>query len=842
MATVPQYQIGQVKDRPVSGGFQQIQTNSDAFGASIAQAKIQQGQAISQLGDQAWEAAFKQRDVQDQATLRERDNLLSAKIRELISDEGGYLSLKGRNAIDAKADIERQLEEYRKDLGKDLDQRIVGKYNQVADQRLLNAFSTIDGHNRREGEAWNQAERVARVESSIQNFAANFGNDAAMKLEYDLGLREVNSQLLDVYGIDASNPKDESEQAIVNKSRLLFTSKAHEAAIENYLANDMYQQANDHFNDNKGAIDATKYDEITKLLNTYTRVGEINSKVNEIRDEGGDITMQLAKARSIDDPVLSADVVKEIKARFNEDNEIRNYNEGEAKKRVDGAIANGARTRSDIDPADWDAMGETNQKIVEDIFQQYEDAEDQRQDEIKLEKEQEARDNVYNKLARGLEITSYDLMEMSGPDYYQYKKNVRADLLLKQSDEQKVAYDKVNDLMADGLTYAEIQKDHKELWEGMSGEAQRQLKAILDTDAEKAKDDEQRELYDNALAFIAETDPTDLESEQAWIGEEMYRQMGGLYALAVKEKIQQVIDQDVTRTRTAAQRAEDDAYQKVLVLMVEGATKEDLPEGLWKQMSGTQQNSIQNAINTEVAAVNKAQLTIKKQENYVNLFQIAETDPAAFQAIDLKIYSGLLSDGNMTKLLEMQANPDSVKMFLSNEDFVKQALGSTGLDYAKESLKDSDDGRDIRRFLAEVDKQTAAHFTLTGNQPSQADFQGIVTRLMTDIVWNAKGTNKEEPLILAMDNADDLFVKVPRMDGSGKTDNMYLSEIKDTDQAFYQTILKNNFLPMTQQNIVELSTVPRDHINSIVKNMKDTNFSPINVENIRKWYYAVTRK
>jgi len=196
----------------------------------------------------------------------------------------------------------------------------------------------------------------------------------------------------------------------------------------------------------------------------------------------------------------------------------------------------------------------------------------------------------------------------------------------------------------------------------------------------------------------------------------------------------------------------------------------------------------------------------------------------------------------MTKLLEMQANPDSVKMFLSNEDFVKQALGSTGLDYAKESLKDSDDGRDIRRFLAEVDKQTAAHFTLTGNQPSQADFQGIVTRLMTDIVWNAKGTNKEEPLILAMDNADDLFVKVPRMDGSGKTDNMYLSEIKDTDQAFYQTILKDNFLPMTQQNIVELSTVPRDHINSIVKNMKDTNFSPINVENIRKWYYAVTRK
>ena len=836
MATVPQYQIGQVKDRAVSGGFQQIQTNSDAFGASIAQAKIQQGQAISQLGDQAWQAAFKQRDIQDQATLRERDNLLSAKIRELISDDGGYLSLKGRNAIDAKADIERQLEEYRKKLGKDLDQRIAGKYNQVADQRLLNAFNTIDGHNRREGEVWNQAERVARVESSIQNFAANFGNDAAMKLEYDLGLREVDSQLLDVYGIDASNPKDESEQAIVDKSRLLFTSKAHEAAIENYLANDQYPRANDHFNDNKGAIDATKYDEITKLLNTYTRVGEINEKVREIRDEGGDITQQLTRARSIDDPVLSADVVKEIKARFNEDNEILQFNEAEARKRVNGDIADGARTRADIDPKDWDAMGETNQKAVEDIFQQYEDAEDQRQDEIKVEKEKEARDNVYLKLSRGQEVMPDDLLAMSGPDYYQYKKNVRADLLTEQDDIQKKAYDDINNLMEDGLTYKELQKDHKKLWETMSGLAQRQLKVILDADLEKDKLDNQKELYHSALAFIADTDPADLQSEQAFITQDMYRQMGGLYELAVKDKIQSLIDQDITRTRTAAQRAEDDAYSSVLKLMVTGVTKEDLPEGLWEQMSGPQQNTIQNSIDADVATENKAKLAIQKQKNYVSLFQLAETEPQAFQAIDLKIYSGLLSDGNMTKLLEMQANPDSVKLFLSNDDFVKQALGSTGLDYTKESLTDTDEGRDIRRFLAEVDKQTAAHFALTGNQPTQAEFQGIVTRLMTDLVWNNDNINEQEPLILGMDQADKLYIEVPRMDGSGKTTDIYLKDIKEVDQAFYQTILKDNFLPMTQQNIVELSTIPRDDINSIVEAMNKIEW-PVSVQSIRKWYY-----
>ncbi len=89
MATVPQYQIGQVKDSAVSGGFQQIQTNSDAFGAGIAQANIIQGKAISQIGEQAWQQAFKQRDKFDQSVLKDQDNQLQTYIREQMDDTGG---------------------------------------------------------------------------------------------------------------------------------------------------------------------------------------------------------------------------------------------------------------------------------------------------------------------------------------------------------------------------------------------------------------------------------------------------------------------------------------------------------------------------------------------------------------------------------------------------------------------------------------------------------------------------------------------------------------------------------------------------------------------------------
>ena len=107
---------------------------------------------------------------------------------------------------------------------------------------------------------------------------------------------------------------------------------------------------------------------------------------------------------------------------------------------------------------------------------------------------------------------------------------------------------------------------------------------------------------------VLETDPTELESEQSFISNEMFKAMGGVYELAVKDKIQSLIDQDITRTRTTAQRAEDDAYSSVLKLMVTGITKEDLPEGLWEQMSGPQQNTIQNSIDADVATENKAKL------------------------------------------------------------------------------------------------------------------------------------------------------------------------------------------------------------------------------------------
>jgi hypothetical protein len=170
------------------------------------------------------------------------------------------------------------------------------------------------------------------------------------------------------------------------------------------------------------------------------------------------------------------------------------------------------------------------------------------------------------------------------------------------------------------------------------------------------------------------------------------------------------------------------------------------------------------------------------------------------------------------------------------------ALGSIGYkEIDKLSVEEGTKGDDVRRFLNEIDTLTSAHFAATGNQPSPQDFKDIVTSLMTDLVWNSKGIDEQEPNILALDDAEDLYIKVERLDSSGKTDNVQLSEIKDTDRTIFVDVLKNNNIPVTAQAVAELSTVPSDEIAEIVKAMKRLKYT-VSTKAIRDFYINTPNK
>ena len=303
---------------------------------------------------------------------------------------------------------------------------------------------------------------------------------------------------------------------------------------------------------------------------------------------------RLKAARKLTDKSLAKDVVAELKVRENENNVIQQEIENQAEENVYEQISNGAKSRTAINPEDWDKMNGKMQATAELYFQRIEDAEDAKADEIRQEEFIAAEDHVYRLLADGIEPTVKDLAAMSGKSFYTYQKQKRIDLETAGNDIENENYDLINDLMSDGVTWSEIKntREYKSIWDKMSGVQRNQLKAILDTSAEKRANDVQADVFESVIAMIADMEPgSDME---AVIGEDLFDQMGGLYELQVKDKIQSLQDQDASRIITQATRVENAAYSSVLKALVAGTSKDDLPEGLWDSMSGSQQSTIQS--------------------------------------------------------------------------------------------------------------------------------------------------------------------------------------------------------------------------------------------------------
>ena len=315
MATVPQYQIGQVKDSAVSGGFQQIQTNSDAFGAGIAQANINQGSAISQIGEQAWQQAFKQRDKFDQAVLKDQDNQLQTYIREQMDDPGGYLSLNGRAALDQKAIIEKALEDRMKLLGKDVDQRILDQWKTVANQRINTAMGRISKHSATQTTNYYNQVSDSRIAGALNDSITNWSSVAEREKYINFGLNEVNQKIERLFGI-TPNTTDEASKDILDSARMEFTSPTHTGIVEKYLAADDYEGANTYFTVHKSEIKADAQLALQKTIDANTRDGQV--RTNALRIWGMDglsDTEQLEQAEKISDAGLSALVVDDLKKK-----------------------------------------------------------------------------------------------------------------------------------------------------------------------------------------------------------------------------------------------------------------------------------------------------------------------------------------------------------------------------------------------------------------------------------------------------------------------------------------------------------------------------------------------
>ena len=716
MATVPQYQIGQVKDKAVSGGFQQIQTNPDAFGASIAQAQIQQGQAMSQLGDQAWQIATQQRDKHDQAVLKDQDNNLQNYIRDQLDVDGAFLSLKGKNALSAKGNVEKLIQDYYKTLSKDIEPRILEQWKTVANQRINSALGRIDTHSRRETDVYYSNVSDSRISGALYDAVTNYENEADRAKYIQFGINEVDQKIERQLGI-SPDTQDEDEKATIEKFRLDFTSQAHSGIVEKLLADDRYDAAEQYYMANKSGIKADARLALEKAIESNTREGQVRDHVMEIWNTPGlSDTEQIEKAEKITDASLAALVVADLQSKQTYRDKEDNQSAKDADDDAQGLVTDGGITSLDQIPKDiYNQMSEAKKAELKLFFRSEEAI-------VRTENYRIAGENVLNQYATHMTDNTQplpsvaDILKMKPDEAIAFMKMRDQDILDAASADQLEAYLMVKNFQAEGGLKADMDK---ELWKRLSGEQ----KQIID-DRYKLKLERLETIaYEDGLALIAEGQE---------VPRELLLQMDGIQRLAI-QKEELGFDN----------RAESVAYDKLLGhLLVPGNTFDEAPDSLKEGVSNANLYALQVASNTSKAKQAAKDWEITQVLNYSILLNEARDNPEKFAQRDLQEQIKNVSEANWKKLDEMQQNPAFVSSILSREKLMYQTLaGLPGTRFKDENMttlvtKDNALGDDVRGFVADIDDRVRQWTNSNpGKEMTDEDFKKILSNAATDKVY-----------------------------------------------------------------------------------------------------------
>ena len=340
MPTVPQYNIGQVQSTGVNG-TQSISAPADAFGGNVARAQVGFGQQMAKQADVWHEHEMQMQEIYEKGVLRELDNNYTTHITEALHDpENGFLSLSGRNALDAKDSTFESITEYRKSLEKDLNPRMLRNWNAMADVRTKNAQGSIYKHSSQELINYNKVELLARIENSKQDAINNKEDPVSLTTNIQVMLNELKEQIQDVYGIDSENPRDEGEQDIVNNEVLKHTSAIHASIIDAFINEGSPEKALKHFKTFESAMLPEVRAKAEKLVSDETLKSESQRLATEIIGTNNDFQAQLKEARKIEDADLQDMTVTRIKARKAEDDAIEKDRQDEAYSSAQDTLAN----------------------------------------------------------------------------------------------------------------------------------------------------------------------------------------------------------------------------------------------------------------------------------------------------------------------------------------------------------------------------------------------------------------------------------------------------------------------------------------------------------------------
>ncbi len=318
MAKIPVYNENKVGVSRVAQGYEQVNANASAFGATGYENLAQGFNAASSA------AANILKEVQEKdarALLLDFSNKWDANEAKYLNDPNeGYFAKKGRNAIETKEEVQNLFKKQKEDVLAKLknNEALFLKANEMFNRKYNTVTTNINKHYLREKAAWRQNVHNATLESNLNKAILNRNNPE--------GLKAVFANLKNMASIISDENGDAPEVAEFRQKKVI--SGAHVSILQAMLQ-EKNINAKEYFEENKKDILPEYRTKLLEQINVNDLQNQARIKTDEILAMGLSYEEQLEKAKDIKDTKLSDTVIDRIKVAESErrDVERQSYNQ-----------------------------------------------------------------------------------------------------------------------------------------------------------------------------------------------------------------------------------------------------------------------------------------------------------------------------------------------------------------------------------------------------------------------------------------------------------------------------------------------------------------------------------
>lgn len=344
MVKVPEY-TPDVQLRPNYRQDIDVRATPEAFGADIGRGMQAMGRGMAQAAD----AMAQVQALDDANRAKDADNGLSNWLRERMYGDGGYMTLEGRNAVDGRASFEKEVEEKRKEFGKDLTGGAARSYQSASEARVQSILNQTIGHSFQERKRWTNETSASRIATFSDDALENASNPQLVLKNIAAGIAEIREQG-QMHGWDA---------ATLSVKEKDFTSSVHKNIATKLALSDPLA-AKTYIDDHAAAISAVDKANLDKALEAPLIAERANRNAANIisgipmetyEDERPGPTRERAKRMGIDDEAeakpLAAEPRPQTDVRIRA-NEVASRFIGANERRDAGAISDFIRRSAGI--------------------------------------------------------------------------------------------------------------------------------------------------------------------------------------------------------------------------------------------------------------------------------------------------------------------------------------------------------------------------------------------------------------------------------------------------------------------------------------------------------------